>query len=123
MPIVYVKPSNPYRRRFHKSETCTQLTKGPANGEAREVHEIDLVDLEGASPCLRCYPDAPRAKSAHRYCYICDTGKIRPCEHNGGVLVYMTWTHRKGSLYRDPGDVFIQERYVWPEYASRYVLA
>lgn len=122
MPTVYVTGTNPYRRRFHRDQECAQLTKGPALGESQEVEAIDLNNLDGVLPCLWCYPDAPRATSAHRYCYICDTGKVRPCAHNGGIRVFMTRTHRKGSLYRDPGEQFQQERYVWPERASKYLV-
>jgi len=120
--FVYVTESNPYRRRFHRDESCSQLTKGPAIGESQEIVEISLDDLPGVLPCLRCFPDAPRARSAHQYCYTCDTGKVRPCQHNGGVQVFMVRTVRKGSLYRDPGETFTQARYVWPENASKYIL-
>ncbi len=123
MTWVYVTGSNVYRRKFHASPECTQLTKGPATGSSRPVEKIDLGDLYPARPCKLCYPDAPVPRSAHRYCYTCDPGRTRPCEHNGGVRVFMTRVHRKGSLYRDPGEVFIQERYVWPERASHFVSA
>lgn len=119
---VFVTESNPYRRRFHRSDDCSQLAKAPAVGVAQEILKIDLEEIPGVLPCLRCFPDAPRAKSAHQYCFICDPGKVRPCRHNGGIKVHMVRTHRKGSLYRDPGETFVQVRYVWPENASKYLL-
>ena len=121
MPAVYVTPSNPYRRRFHASPECVQLTKAPATGRPQEILKIEVDELAVALPCRTCYPDAPVATSAHRYCRVCDSGKVRPCAHNGGVLVHMTRTHRKGSLYRDPGEVFTQARWVWPERANKYL--
>ncbi len=115
--LVYVADTNATRRKFHRSRDCRGLRRGE-----QTILEIDLNDRGVELPCLMCFPDAPRADSAHRYCYQCDTGKIRPCAHNGGVKVFMTRTHRKGSIYRDKGEVFTQERYVWPEHASKYAL-
>ncbi len=120
MPRVYVKTSNVNRRRFHRVEDCGQLRKAPAMGRSREVVEIDLEDCPDAVPCLYCYPDAPRARSVHKYCYTCDPGFVRPCAHNGGVKVFMTRTRRKQTLFQEPGEVFMNERYVWPERVLRY---
>ncbi len=122
MAHVYVTDSNPYRQKFHRSEDCTQLTKRPAKGVPQEIRQIDIQDVGDALPCLRCYPDAPRAKSLHKYCHTCDTGMIRPCAHNGGVKVLMTRTRRVQTLLQEPGEQYVQERWVWPERASRYVM-
>lgn len=73
-----------HRTRFHRHLDCFQLTKGPARGDGHEIIGMDLNDVE-VRPCLTCYPDAPRVKIRHPYCYTCESP--RACEHNGGVQV------------------------------------
>lgn len=121
MPGVYVTGSNAYRRRFHARPDCPQLTKGPASGSPQDVVQIDLDERDRATPCLECYPEAPRPRSAHRYCYTCDPGRVKPCEHNGGVRVWMTRVRSYQTLFTEPGDEYYQERWVWPEKAHLYL--
>lgn len=118
---VYVTSSNPYRRRFHRSRSCRQLVKGPATGLRQKVLEIDATAIGTELPCLVCFSDAPRARSAHRYCYICDPGKVRPCAHNGGVLVPMYRTHQRDGFLHEAGETYLRRQYVWPENATKYL--
>ncbi len=82
---------------------------------------VELQELDLASPCLRCYPDAPRATSVHTRCMICSPKATRPCQHNGGVRVPMKRVRRKQTLFQEPGEEFYSFRYVWPESAHNYV--
>lgn len=121
MPTVYLTKTNPYRRRFHRTPDCGKLAKRPPIGQRQKVEAIELSELSGELPCLKCYPDAPRAVSAHRYCYVCDPGKTKPCEHNGGVKIYMIWTHHTETFLSERGDQYAVSRWVWPENAARYL--
>ena len=118
---VYVTSSNPDRRRFHRSEDCEQLRKKPSTGRKQQVLTVELEDLARPIPCLRCYPDAPRPVAAHRYCYECDLGRVKPCAHNGGVPVFQTRVHRKETIYSEAGETYYQQRYVWPEQVRLYI--
>ena len=112
---VYV-PKGSRGVRFHRSSDCIQLTCRGA-----ETKQIELSALTVQQPCKTCFPDAPVARSAHRYCYVCDTGKTRPCEHNGGVRVPMTRTRRSRSPYMDKGETYIRYQWVWPEHAHFFL--
>lgn len=103
------------RPRFHKNRECFQLTKSGS-----VAAEVNLDEIGRAQPCRTCYPDAPRLASAHRWCRECNKQKIRPCQHNGGVLVPLTRTHRKTTINSDPGDTYIRFDYVWPEQVHLY---
>ena len=116
MPTVYVREKSVV---FHRSADCFQLKKGPARGPGRALREVPLEELPKPRPCRYCYPDAPRARSRHRYCQECK-GSALPCEHNGGVLVTLTNTHTKRSIMSEPGDTYQRTRYVWPEQAHLY---
>jgi len=118
-PTVFIRAGTQRRRKFHKDRGCKQLRKPPARGVARELLEVELSSLEFATPCKNCYPDAPRAKSWHRNCEICKSWM--PCEHNGGVPVYINYTHTKRTLFNEPGDVSPRLKYVWPENVRNYV--
>lgn len=108
-------------KKFHSTRDCWQLTKTPHVGDHREVDEIDLEDIAYPLPCRTCYPDAPRLESVHRYCRVCDTGKVNPCEHNGGVKVMMTQQHRSQTITSEAGDTFTRWIHVWPERVHLYV--
>lgn len=90
--------SDPKRRtRFHRHPECFQLTKGPARGDGHDLIAVDLVEVF-VRPCKTCYPDAPRIKVRHPYCYTCES--TYACQHNGGVLI----RDRAGRNF-----------YVWPD--------
>ncbi len=97
MPTVWMRQDPKHRTRFHRHPECSQLRKGPARGDG---HELISVDLENVfvRPCRTCYPDAPRVKTRHPYCYTCESPYA--CEHNGGVQI----TDRAGRRF-----------YVWPD--------
>jgi hypothetical protein len=97
MPTVWMRRDPKRRTRFHRSPDCRQLTKGPARGDGHELIAVDLEDVH-VRPCHSCYPDAPRIKVRHPYCYTC--GTAHACEHNGGVLI----RDRAGRRF-----------YVWPD--------
>lgn len=120
---VYVRGENRSEQRFHKDEDCTQLTKRPARGEGRDLREVTLDELYWATPCRNCYPDAPRASSVHLRCEICNSGAIRPCAHNGGVLVKQLITMRRQTINYEIGDIVVRRKYVWPEHVRHYELA
>jgi hypothetical protein len=113
MPTVFVRSVD--RPRFHRNQDCRHLTKPPPKGTAHPVRTVELAELIGARPCLVCYPEAPRAKVVHRSCRICPSKTLKPCEHNGGVLVTVLSQTNYISLLRDPGDPLRMEKYVWPE--------
>jgi len=97
MLTVWVRDDPKKRSRFHRSPECFQLKKKPARGEHRPLLAMDLDDVH-VRPCAVCYPDAPRLKMRHAYCYTCDSPYA--CEHNGGIQI----TDRAGRRY-----------WVWPD--------
>ena len=97
------------------------MTKPSKQGHKTEVKRVSLDDIGRAQPCRSCFPDAPPLRSAHRYCTQCNKTNIRPCEHNGGVLVPMTRTRRKASPWMDVGSTYIRYDYVWPEQLHLFV--
>ena len=97
MPTVWVRHDPKYRTRFHRSPDCRQLTKKPARGEGLPLLALDLENVF-VRPCKTCYPDVPRIKMRHPYCYTCESPYA--CEHNGGIQI----TDRGGRRY-----------YVWPD--------
>lgn len=95
MPTVWMRSDPKHRTRFHRSPDCFQLRKGPARGDGNDLLAVDLENVF-VRPCQSCYPDAPRVKMRHPYCFICETPNA--CEHNGGILIrdragrrYYTW--------------------------------
>lgn len=118
MPTVFVKSVD--RPRFHRTEDCSQLTKSPPKGHSHSIRAVDITELTSARPCRFCYPRAPRSRALRRHCYICNPSNVRPCEHNGGVLVTMALTTHYVSTLRDPGDEHVVERYVWPDQVWMY---
>jgi hypothetical protein len=113
MPTVYLASRNLKRVKFHRGLDCNQL-------RGVEPVAVDLAELPRPVPCRTCYPDAPRAVSAHRRCFICNPRSTRPCEHNGGVPVRMTRTRRKDSLVAEAGETYTRVDFVWPELARHY---
>ena len=91
---------------FHARPDCRWLknTRHP-------VVELDLAKLRSAQPCKTCYPQLPNPRVAHIRCRKCNTGKVYPCAHNGGVLVVV------------PGQRYSRVKHVWPEQAHAYDLA
>lgn len=121
MPTVWIRAVD--RPKFHRSPDCRQITKPPSKGESHPVRAVELAEMtEHARPCKTCYPDAPRIKTAHRFCRICNVEKPSPCAHNGGVLVKQIATTKYVGLLRDPGDTFLRERWIWPDQAYAYEL-
>jgi len=94
---VWIRVDPKRKNRFHRLPTCKQLRKRPAQGNPRELVQLDL-ELVHVRPCKTCYPDAPSTQILKRYCEICESNYA--CEHNGGVRV----TTRVG-----------HHRWVWPD--------
>lgn len=117
MPMVWMRESN---TSFHRTEDCKQLQKKPARGNPHPVVEVDLAELNHVRPCKTCYDDAPRIKTARRFCPLCNKSKARPCEHNGGVRVTTAFTTTYTSLLRDPGDEVVRTIWVWPDRVHFY---
>jgi hypothetical protein len=92
--------------KFHASKDCRGLTKGQ-----KEAFAVELATLQAPKPCLYCYPDYPVLAVVHLRCTICNTGKVYPCQHNGGVRVLVPTRHG----YRS--------KYVWPENSHAYEVA
>lgn len=84
MPTVWLRDDPKRRTRFHRSPDCSQLTRPPSRGDHHPLVARDLEDVF-VRPCKTCYPDAPRTKFRHAYCWTCESKYA--CEHNGGVLV------------------------------------
>ena len=123
MPVVYVVPPNLERHGatlFHKNLECRQLTKRPARGVKHTPVEMDLNEVEHPRPCQICYPDAPVPRSVHRRCDLCNTTRVNPCPHNGGVPVLHSWSWEP-SADNPAGDTYQYEIYVWPERAHLYL--
>jgi len=106
---------------FHREADCYHITKKPPRGERGVPREVDLDEIRDQRPCLRCYPDAPRGKFIKRYCPDCNKSHPRPCPHNGGIRVLTEYVFRKETLYHEPGDVVMRERYVWPDRVRHYI--
>lgn len=121
MPLVWIREASDKRARFHKTEVCRQLTKKPCRGVRGELREVDLRDLERPIPCRTCYDDLPSLRMVKQYCFECNTGSARACEHNGGVPVFISYATYYRSLLREPGDQILKQIYVWPDRAHRYI--
>lgn len=119
MRLVYVTPRGTH---FHGDPECRRIRCGQAARRSTGVSTVMVKDVAHTqTPCLTCFPDAPRVRSFHSYCDICTTAQ--PCPHNGGVLVEVPRTWKTGSsLLLGPGERTVAVRYVWPEVAHRYPL-
>jgi hypothetical protein len=106
------------RGHFHKTPECDRLRAGQAGKKAGQVVGLTLDQLDGRTPCKRCYSDVPRAKIFRPYCHLCDTA--RPCAHNGGVAVRVPVTYRNGYALIEPGETITRIAYVSPERAYLY---
>lgn len=107
------------RRVFHKTKDCYKIKKIPPRGERQKLYEVEIDDLRFQTPCLVCYPDAPRARSSRRYCKTCNS--TRACAHNGGVPVPVERAWRKETVYHEVGETVTQTVYVWPEKVRHYI--
>jgi hypothetical protein len=121
MPMVFVTQEM-HRKRgtkiSHKSLYCKQLRKPTRLTPV----EVELSELARPRPCYNCYPDAPRAVSVHRVCFVCNTDRgPRPCPHNGGVLIHRERVIPRPGVKHDPGDHQVVNEYVWPEALHLYV--
>jgi hypothetical protein len=122
MPTVYRSRVRRTGVRFHKTPDCVHLIRKPSRGNRQPVDALDLTEVEKPIPCEVCYPDAPKAVSAHQFCGICNTTRTRPCAHNGGIKVYLTRYRRKPSLRMNPGEEQSSYiKWVWPEHAHLYL--
>lgn len=108
---------------FHREADCFHITKKPPRGERGVLREVDLDEIRDQRPCLRCYPDAPRATFLRRYCPTCNTSQTRPCPHNGGIRVFYDVTYKTSTLYREAGETFTREKWVWPDRLRHYMSA
>lgn len=88
---------------YHRVPDCPALVSAALN----PTLEFDIAQLRNPELCAVCFPDQPVIKVMHtRCCYR----TVRPCKHNGGVLVY------------DPEDSRRPIRWAWPEDAHKYSL-
>jgi hypothetical protein len=115
MTIAAQKDSKPGK--FHRDTTCPHLTRFKT-----PYSEIDIDCFPTSMPCTRCFRDMPRPpKTRHALCAKAKQPILKPCQHNGGVLVEIDvakakaagtgFTHMRGSHLL---------RYVWPEDVWRY---
>lgn len=116
MPSVFVTAHGAH---FHAVDSCAKIRAGQrATHSSAPLHSVPLTSIHGLSPCLSCYPDAPRARFFKRRCGQCKSA--RPCPHNGGVLVYVPVVWRRGTNLLAPGTITHRRRYVWPDVAYLY---
>ena len=108
MPTVLVTS---WGKSFHKSPDCGGLAR------FNDLNQISLDEITTQRPCLWCYPDAPRVSFVKRFCNQCNTTRVRPCVHNGGVRVPMRVKTGKVSTIE---DTFVRWIYVWPDRAHLY---
>lgn len=121
MPTVWTTAPDLAQIKFHKNQTCPMMVKKPPSGRSHTPVEVEVDEIHYPTPCLLCYPDAPRAVSAHVVCRMCSPRAARPCVHNGGLMVYMPRVHRAPSLSSTQGDVYYRRQWVWPEVLRHYV--
>lgn len=122
MPTVYLVGEG-HKQVFHREADCRHIVKPPPRGQRGELREVDLDDIRTQRPCRTCYPDAPRARFQKRFCPTCNKNQSRPCAHNGGIRVYYEVTYKTRTLYHEPGDVSLREKYVWPDRVRHYMSA
>jgi hypothetical protein len=119
--------------KFHRELDCTSLQGGIKQQRTKGRTGVPPfeVELEGLSksidPCMRCFPDQPRANVSRLRCQICPgQGRVYPCEHNGGVLVTCmrrgAWKSVDGERVWDPKAYSKVVRHVWPENAHKFDL-
>jgi hypothetical protein len=118
---VYVRGTENHRRVFHQDPDCRQLTKKPSRGEPQDLLEVEIADLRFQRPCLTCYPDAPRARAARRFCKKCNTNTARACRHNGGIKVLKEYTWKSSTVLHDAGETYVKVSYVWPDALRHYL--
>ena len=92
--------------RMHKIPTCSLLLRGAVH----PILELDVRELRRPEFCRRCFPEVPQVNVWHARCRECYE-TVRPCAHNGGILVF------------DSQDSRRRFRYAWPEDVHRYTLA
>jgi hypothetical protein len=100
---------------FHQDPSCRWLSSTFTTAPA---HAVPVSSVDGLAPCRTCYPDAPRAKFTKLRCKQCRS--VRPCAHNGGVLVLVPVRWRKGTHLLPAGSVTLRRAYVWPDVAYLY---
>jgi hypothetical protein len=107
-------------KHFHRDPDCWRIRTGQTGKNPRPIRQLTFAELiPRHAPCRTCYPDAPRTKVHTPYCHTCES--VRPCAHNGGVLVKIPRVWRYGAALLEPGQVTYARRYVWPHRAARYV--
>src|SRR6478735_8602901 len=81
---------------YHRTPDCPSLN----GGRYCPVMEFDFRHLNRPALCKNCFKDQPVLRVMHVRC-CSDT--VRPCQHNGGALVF------------DPNDTYRRAPYAWPE--------
>lgn len=121
MSLVWISSRPQQRPRFHSSSDCYHLTqRSRIGGTPLPPQQVDLRDLDQPRPCHTCYSDIPVIRMAKRYCNQCNGLHTRPCAHNGGVPVYVTYQTTYRSFLREPGDEITKMIYVWPSRVHHY---
>jgi hypothetical protein len=109
----------------HATKDCLGM-RTAAHRNNTELVEVPLAQVLWATPCKRCWPEAPRLRVWHPICRTCRQSRPLPCPHNGAVLVNQPrrgqWTGKFGDSEYDPTSVTYVHRWVWPENAYRYTL-
>lgn len=128
MKVYTTDTGRAWKVKFHRTPNCKSLRAGRGGSKnLRPILEVDLEDLERPEPCLTCFPGAPRAPQVWRpNCPQCYGALLRPCKHNGGVLVesihHGGWPGKVGVGDYDPEAIVVHRKYVWPENAHHFRL-
>lgn len=88
---------------YHRDRDCELLNRG----RYCPVMEFDFAHLNKPKLCSLCFKNQPVLRVMHVRC--CHP-TVRPCQHNGGVLVF------------DPNDSYRRMRYAWPEDAHNFTV-
>jgi len=87
----------------HRTPDCQRLNIN----RIAPVMEFDFSRLHRPVLCKACFDRQPILRVMHTRCC---SEIVRPCQHNGGVLVF------------DPNDTYRRMRYAWPEDAGKFTL-
>lgn len=87
---------HPYR--VHASPSCRRLLRGAKH----PIKELDPEDFQVNRLCKECF--SGQVSSIHVRCTVCGHKTVRPCPHNGGVVVQgrtrLLWVWPEDALVR-----------------------
>lgn len=89
--------------KYHRTADCPLLTRP----STVPIMEFDPAQVRNLTLCSACFKNQPVLRVMH---VRCCSDIVRPCEHNGGVLVF------------DPSDTYRRMRYAWPEDARKFTI-